>query len=506
MRSNLQQGNIGNYKLETTMEKIGYLQLASANEASISNEDVPVRVNSNLFAQLNWKTLSSSGAIHLLSVALTLAVLSLAQRAVAAEKVGSSGSQVSEIQRCLSRLGYYNGPVTGKFASLTQNAVIRFQRANGLPGVGVVGARTQQALQSQCQSRRPGGSVSGSLQPGSRGQAVTTLQQDLRRLGYFNGPITGNFGPETQRAVVRFQQSNGIRADGVVGGTTKQAIRISLNRNNSSSYTSNYNSSNYTSTYTSTYNSSDGIGGVNLPNALNLGDSGAQVRELQQDLQQLGYFRVNPTGYFGPTTQEAVARFQQDYRIRPSGVADSQTLGAITTALGGQNPGQYPEQNYGQNPEQNYGCSTTGDICQGERSQRVTVVQQRLQNLRFFNGDITGYYGPATRDAVVQFQRYYGLETTGFVNYQTWQALGISNNPDNSTGSSPKAENRFVVVVPISRNDTLNQVRQYIPEAFQGESRLGPFVNAGQFRERSQAEELSKWLRSRGLDARVDYF
>jgi peptidoglycan hydrolase-like protein with peptidoglycan-binding domain len=487
------------------MEKIGSLQLASANEASISNEDVPVRVHSNLFAHLNWKTLSSSAAIHLLSLALTLAVLNIAQRAVAAEKVGSSGSQVSQIQRCLSRLGYYNGPVTGKFASLTQNAVIRFQRANGLPAVGSVGPRTQQALQSQCQSRRPGSNVSGGLQPGSRGQAVTRLQQDLRRLGYFNGPITGNFGPETQRAVVRFQQSYGIRADGVVGGTTKQAIRISLNRNNSSSYTSNYNSSNnssnYTSTYTSTY-SSDGIGGDNSPYALNLGDSGAQVRELQQDLQQLGYFRVNPTGYFGPTTQEAVARFQQDYRIRPSGVADSQTLGAITTALGGQNPGQNPEQNYGQN----YGCSTTGDICQGERSQRVTVVQQRLQNLRFFNGDITGYYGPATRDAVAQFQRYYGLETTGFVNYQTWQALGISNNPDNSTGSSPKAENRFVVVVPISRNDTLDQVRQYIPEAFQAESRLGPFVNAGQFRERSQAEELSKWLRSRGLDARVDYF
>jgi peptidoglycan hydrolase-like protein with peptidoglycan-binding domain len=521
MRSNLQQRNIGNYKLETTMKKIGYLQRASVNEASTRNEDVPVGVHSNLFGHLNWKTVSSSAAIHLLSVALTLAVLSIAQRAVALEKVGSSGSQVSQIQRCLSKLGYYNGPVTGKFASLTQNAVIRFQRANGLPGVGVVGVRTQQALQSQCQTRRPGSNVSGGLQPGSRGQAVTRLQQDLRRLGYFNGPITGNFGPETQRAVVRFQQSNGIRADGVVGGRTKEVIRISLNRNNSSAYNSSAynsstynsssdNSSNYTSTYTSTYSSSDGIGGDNLPNALNLGDSSAQVRELQQDLQQLGYFRVNPTGYFGPTTQEAVARFQQDYRIVPSGVADSQTLGAITTALGGQNYGQNPGQNYGQNPGQNYGqnygCSTTGDICQGERSQRVTVVQQRLQNLGFFKGNLSGYYGPATRDAVAQFQRYYGLETTGLVNYQTWQALGISNNPDNSTGSSPKGENRFVVVVPISRNDTLNQVRQYIPEAFQAESRLGPFVNAGQFRERSQAEDLSKWLRSRGLDARVDYF
>ncbi|NMG19426.1 peptidoglycan-binding domain-containing protein [Brasilonema bromeliae] len=486
------------------MERIGYLQLASANEASTRNEHTQVPFNLNLFAELNWRKVSSSAAIHLLSVALTLALLSIAERALALQKVGSSGPQISNIQRCLSNLGYYNGPVTGKFASLTQNAVIRFQQANRLPTDGVVGARTQQLLQSQCQSRRPGGSVSSGLQPGSSGQAVTRLQQDLGRLGYFNGPITGNFGSETQQAVIKFQQARGIRPDGVVGARTEEAIRIVLSRNNPTV----------------------GVGGDSLPNALNLGDSSPQVRELQQDLQQLGYFRVNPTDYFGPTTQEAVARFQQDNRIVPSGIADSQTLGAITIALREQSYGQNSEQSsvvqnsgqsygqsYGQSSVvqssvvQSYGCSTaTGDICQGERSQRVTVVQQRLQNLGFFRGDTFGFYGPATRDAVIQFQRYSGLETTGSVNFQTWQALGLTNNGNNSTELNTTKENRYVVIIPISRNETLNEVRQYIPEAFRAESRLGPYVNAGQFRERSQAEDLSKWLRSRGLDARVEYF
>jgi peptidoglycan hydrolase-like protein with peptidoglycan-binding domain len=453
------------------MERMTYFPLASVNEASTTNEEVLSPFDHfNLFTQLNWKKLSSGAAIHFFSVALTLAVLSLAERAIALEKVGSSGPQVSNIQRCLTRLGYYNGPVTGKFASLTQNAVQRFQQANGLSADGVVGARTQQLLQSQCQSRGTGGSTSSGIQFGSSGPVVTRLQQDLRRLGYFNGPITGYFGSETQQAVIRFQQSSGIRADGIVGGRTQEAIRVAFNKNNTPV----------------------GIGGDSLPNALNVGDSGAQVRELQQDLQQLGYFRVNPTGYFGPTTQEAVARFQQDNGIAANGIADSRTLGAITTALGGQN----------------YGCSTTtGDICEGERSQRVTVVQQRLQNLGFFRGNVTGYYGPATKDSVTQFQRYYRLEPSGVVNFQTWQALGLSNNTENnSTGWDAKQENRYVVVVPISRNETLNEVRQYVPEAFRAESRLGPFVNAGQFRERSQAEDLSKWLRSRGLDARVDYF
>ncbi|MGH8001813.1 MAG: peptidoglycan-binding domain-containing protein, partial [Brasilonema sp.] len=390
------------------MERIGYLQLATANEASTTNEQTPsVQFDFNLFAELKWRKLSSHAITYFLLVALTLVVSSIAERALANQQVGSTGAQVSSIQRCLSKLGYYNGPVTGKFASLTRDAVIRFQRANGLPTVGSVGPRTQQLLQSQCQARRPGASVSSGLQTGSKGQAVTRLQQDLQRLDYFNGPITGYFGPETQRAVIKFQQSRGITPDGVVGARTKEAIRIVLSRNNSSV----------------------GFGGDRLPNALNLGDSGTQVRELQQDLQQLGYFRLNPTGYFGPTTQEAIARFQQDYGIVPNGVGDSQTLGAITTVLERQsyeqnsgqsyeqNSGQSYEQNSGQSYEQNsgqsYGCSTaTGDICQGERSQRVTVVQQRLQNLGFFRGDATGYYGPATRDAIVQFQQYNRLETT----------------------------------------------------------------------------------------------
>ena len=158
-----------------------------------------------------------------------------------------------------------------------------------------------------------------------------------------------------------------------------------------------------------------------------------------------------------------------------------------------------------QNNVQNSNCSTDTDICLGERSQRVAAVQQRLQQWGFFKGDVSGYYGAATRDAVFQFQRSYNIYPTGLVNYQTWQALGISN-PDNSIGGNPTPKNTYVVVVPIYHNDTLYQVQQYIPEAFAAKSRLGAYVNAGQFRDRSDAEKLSKTLRSRGLDARVEYF
>ncbi len=470
------------------METIGYLHTASIPEASENIEVVPVLVNFNFFINLNWKKLFSSAAMLSVSVTMTLAALSVAGQALAFQKEGNQGSQVSNIQRCLQRLGYFNGPVTGKFGSLTQNGVIRFQKANGVTADGVVGSRTKQLLQSQCQSRSTsGGNVSGELQLGSRGPAVKALQQNLRQLGFFNRPITSYFGSETQQAVIRFQQSHGIRAIGVVGPRTTEAISVSLNQ----------------------IQRPEGIGGDNLPNALNPGAAGAEVTELQQSLRRLGYFNSNPTGYFGPSTKDAVVRFQQANGIIPNGIADSQTLAAISAALGGQNNvqnnAQNNVQNNAQNNAQNSNCSTETDICLGERSQRVAAVQKRLQQLGLFKGDVSGYYGTETRDAVVQLQRYRGIDPTGFVNYQTWQALGI-NNSENPKAGNPTPKNTYVVVVPIHNNDTLYKVQQYIPEAFAAKSRLGAYVNAGQFKDRSDAEKLSKTLRSRGLDARVEYF
>ncbi len=452
------------------METIGYLHLASSNEASQSIEVVPVRVSSQFFTNLNWKKISLSAAMRFLSVALTMAVFSIAGQALALER-GSSGSQVRNVQKCLQKLGYFNGPVNGNYGPLTEEAVKKFQRAKGISAIGKVGPQTERSLQAACQSKQSGGSSSNVLKVGSRGSAVSSLQQNLQRLGYYNGPITGYFGQETQQAVTRFQQSYGLQADGIAGGRTTDAIRVSLRQNN-------------------------GVGGDNLPNGLNEGDVGSEVTQLQRDLRQLGYFRANPTGSFGPLTRDAVINFQRDRGLIPNGIADTQTLATISRALATASPA-----NTG-----NSGCSvTSGYICLGESSPRVLAVQQRLQERGFFRGDTSGYYGPATRDAVAQFQRYVGLSGTGFVDFQTWQALGLTNL-GTPVGRSPVSQSQYVVVVPIQGNDTLSRVRQFIPNATQAKSKLGNYVNAGAFRDRSEAERLSKALRDRGLDARVQYF
>lgn len=64
----------------------------------------------------------------------------------ALSKIGSTGSQVSEIQSRLKKWGYYEGAVDGIFGTATRNAVIKFQKANGLTADGIVGQKTLAAL------------------------------------------------------------------------------------------------------------------------------------------------------------------------------------------------------------------------------------------------------------------------------------------------------------------------------------------------------------------------
>lgn len=61
-------------------------------------------------------------------------------------KRGASGDTVREIQTRLKNWGYYSGAVDGVFGQATYNAVVSFQKKNGLTADGVVGAQTATAM------------------------------------------------------------------------------------------------------------------------------------------------------------------------------------------------------------------------------------------------------------------------------------------------------------------------------------------------------------------------
>lgn len=58
----------------------------------------------------------------------------------------ATSSQNKQIQQKLKDLGYYSGSVDGIYGNATRNAVVAFQKANGLTADGVAGPKTIAAL------------------------------------------------------------------------------------------------------------------------------------------------------------------------------------------------------------------------------------------------------------------------------------------------------------------------------------------------------------------------
>ncbi len=58
--------------------------------------------------------------------------------------------------------------------------------------------------------------------------APEKVQAALKAAGVYNGKVDGRIGPATKAAVVAFQQAQGLKADGVVGRKTWDALKTYL--------------------------------------------------------------------------------------------------------------------------------------------------------------------------------------------------------------------------------------------------------------------------------------
>jgi hypothetical protein len=67
------------------------------------------------------------------------------------------------------------------------------------------------------------------LRPGDSGDSVVALQQALKTLGFDPGAADGKYGAATEQAVVAFQQSKSLTADGIAGPKTIAAINDAIN-------------------------------------------------------------------------------------------------------------------------------------------------------------------------------------------------------------------------------------------------------------------------------------
>lgn len=200
---------------------------------------------------------------------------------------------------------------------------------------------------------------------------------------------------------------------------------------------------------------------------LRQGSTGPNVVVIQKELNRISQnYPAIPKvpvidGIFGPKTEASVRKFQEIFDLTVDGIVGNATWYALVrlyTAVNALSELNSKGQKYDaiswDYPEK---------LQQGDRGEDVRHLQYMLAVLSEFISqipeiEVDGIFGPATRQAVLAAQRYFGLDQTGTVGEETWdiiydQYAGISNTTLERSGQLP-------IEVPETFQRT-SSIRQY---------------------------------------------
>ena len=226
---------------------------------------------------------------------------------------GATGSAVKDLQTKLKKLGFYNAYVDGSYGDTTVAAVKAFQKKYNLTADGVAGSETLKKLDSAYKNA-DSDKDDDSLRKGATGSAVKDLQTKLKKLGFYNASIDGDYGDTTVAAVKAFQKKYNLTADGVAGSETLKKLDSAYKNADSNTSTDD--------------------------DSLRKGATGTAVKTLQTNLKKLGFYTAYVDGSFGSTTESAVKAFQKKYGLTADGVAGSATLKKIESVVASASSGK----------------------------------------------------------------------------------------------------------------------------------------------------------------------
>ncbi len=273
------------------------------------------------------------------------------------------------------------------------------------------------------------------LRNGSSGQAVRTLQQRLKELGYYTGTVDGDFGMATETALKAFQRNHGLTADGVAGANTM----AKLNSSDAKKVTPAPEKTTSPTAKAGAYATSIPTPKQYTPSTLapgsrylQLGSTGADVKKMQNRLKELDYYYGTASGTFDEATELALMAFQKRNGLYSDGIAGQDTQNKLyennaLPAAAGSTPaasGDY----------RSLKLDMTGDD--------VSRVQARLTTLGYYTGKVDGTYGLGTATAVKAFQQRNGLTADGVAGTSTQTRLysstaiaaaGLSDDPTPTT-------------------------------------------------------------------------
>ena len=296
-------------------------------------------------------------------------------------------NEIATIQAQLNKKGCSVGTVDGIAGPATYNAVISFQNKNGLTADGQVGTATWDILFDTVSGGTTHTRILKVTSPLMQGDDVKAVQNKLNSLGYNCGTADGYYGNATRTAVISFQSAKGLTADGEVGPATWNALFSSSSTSTGSSYTRL----------------------LKVTSPLMYGDD---VKAVQNKLNSLGFNCGTADGYYGNATKNAVISFQSAKGIDTDGVVGPTTWKLLFNSSS--NGSDYSRI-----------LKVTSPLMYGDD---VKTVQNKLNSLGYNCGTADGYYGNATKSAVISFQSAKGLTADGEVGPATWSALFNSSS------------------------------------------------------------------------------
>lgn len=209
---------------------------------------------------------------------------------------GSYGDAVLRLQKALKALGYFSGSSDGAYGDETEEAVCRFQLANGLKETGTADSAVMVRLYNGTPVSWDDFIASSCANVGDSGTSVRRLQLWLQHKGYFNGECTGKYGDGTQQAVKRFQTDNSLEASGDLDADTCEKLYWDVNA----------------------YLRDCGV--------LRRGETGSEVDAMCNELALLGY---PAHARFNMQTELALMQFQLVNKLKVTGAADEATLARL---------------------------------------------------------------------------------------------------------------------------------------------------------------------------------
>ena len=179
---------------------------------------------------------------------------------------------------------------------------------------------------------------------GSSGDEVVKIQKRLAELGFYDGAIDGEFGNQTEKAYIAFQQAAGVLVDGIAGSDRDVLYSDDAPYANAKAEektevkTDNEEKAPAEEAKTDEEPKTEAATEAAAPAYAQNGDFTEDVLDIQQRLYELGYFDIEPTGFFGDYTTEALMSFQLCNDLEITGEINEATFNALNSDDAVMNP------------------------------------------------------------------------------------------------------------------------------------------------------------------------